>query len=96
MHKKGFTIVEVLITLTIIGVVAALVLPSFLSNTQDKEFTTARGRSVYLIREAIRNIRIRNGGFINTASDINAFVYQLQEQLCRINCMKIKVQGGKH
>ncbi|MFQ8625733.1 MAG: type II secretion system protein [Candidatus Gastranaerophilaceae bacterium] len=40
MHLKGlrgFTLAEVLITLGIIGVVAALTLPAVITNTQNKE-----------------------------------------------------------
>ena len=36
--KKGFTLAEVLITLAIIGVVAALVMPSMLANYRKKDW----------------------------------------------------------
>ena len=39
-NKKGFTLVEVLITLGIIGVVAALTLPSVVSNYKKQEITS--------------------------------------------------------
>ena len=42
LHKKfAFTLAEVLITLGIIGVVAALTLPSVIQNYQEKQLTTA-------------------------------------------------------
>ncbi len=42
LHKKSaFTLAEVLITLGIIGVVAALTLPSVIQNYQEKQLTTA-------------------------------------------------------
>ena len=37
---KAFTLAEVLITLAIIGVVAALAMPAVLSNAQQTEFRT--------------------------------------------------------
>ena len=37
MNNKGFTLAEVLITLGIIGVVAALTLPSLITNYQKKQ-----------------------------------------------------------
>ena len=38
-QKSGFTLAETLITLAIIGVVAAVVLPSFISDIQDRHLT---------------------------------------------------------
>ena len=37
MQKRAFTLAEVLITLTIIGVVAALTIPQVMSYTYEKE-----------------------------------------------------------
>ena len=39
--KKGFTLAEVLITLGIIGVVAAMTLPALVNKTQNQELVTA-------------------------------------------------------
>lgn len=42
MHKKlGFTLAEVLITLGIIGIVAALTIPALMNNIQDAQYRTA-------------------------------------------------------
>ena len=41
MKKNGFTLAEVLITLTIIGVVAAITLPALQTNTQEQQARTA-------------------------------------------------------
>ena len=47
--KKGFTLAEVLITLGVIGVVAALTLPNLLQNHQKKVFVTQLQRTVNLV-----------------------------------------------
>ena len=47
--KKGFTLAEVLITLGVIGVVAALTLPNLLQNHQKKVFVTQLQRTTNLI-----------------------------------------------
>jgi prepilin-type N-terminal cleavage/methylation domain-containing protein len=39
--KKGFTLAEILITLLIIGVIASIVIPSLIADTQNAEYKTA-------------------------------------------------------
>ena len=51
--KKGFTLAEVLITLAIIGVVAALTIPSVISNSQQQEFKTGLRKAVSVLNSAI-------------------------------------------
>ena len=51
--KKGFTLAEVLITLAIIGIVAALTIPSVISNYQQQEFKTGLKKAVSVLNEAI-------------------------------------------
>ena len=53
MHK-GFTLAEVLITLMIIGIVAALTIPSVISNYQQQEFKTGLKKAVSVLNEAIQ------------------------------------------
>ena len=51
--KKGFTLAEVLITLAIIGVVAAIAIPSVISNSQQQEFKTGLRKAVSVLNSAI-------------------------------------------
>ncbi len=51
--KKAFTLAEVLITLAIIGVVAAISIPSVISNTQQQEFKTGLRKAVSVLNSAI-------------------------------------------
>ena len=53
MKKKGFTLAEVLITLAIIGVVAAISIPSVISNSQQQEFKTGLRKAVSVLNSAI-------------------------------------------
>lgn len=46
MHKKGFTLAEVLITLSIIGVVAALTVPTLVKNYEDTA-NAVKAKKVY-------------------------------------------------
>ena len=54
MKFKGFTLAEVLITLAIIGIVAALTIPSVISNYQQQEFKTGLKKAVSVLNEAIQ------------------------------------------
>lgn len=51
--KKGFTLAEVLITLAIIGVVAALTIPSVILNTNQTEYKTALKKAVSVLNQAV-------------------------------------------
>lgn len=52
-RQKAFTLAEVLITLGIIGVVAAMTMPSLLNATQDKQYVTAYKRGMATMSQAI-------------------------------------------
>ena len=54
MKSKAFTLAEVLITLMIIGIVAALTIPSVISNYQQQEFKTGLKKAVSVLNEAIQ------------------------------------------
>lgn len=53
MKRYAFTLAEVLITLAIIGVVAAISIPSVISNTQQQEFKTGLRKAVSVLNSAI-------------------------------------------
>ncbi|MDO5436752.1 MAG: type II secretion system protein [bacterium] len=53
MTKQAFTLAEVLITLAIIGVVAAVSIPSVISNSQQQEFKTGLRKAVSVLNSAI-------------------------------------------
>lgn len=54
MKNTGFTLAEVLITLGIIGIVAALTIPALITNTQDKQFRAAYKKSISDISQAMK------------------------------------------
>ena len=60
--KKGFTLAEVLITLGIIGVVAALTLPSLVVKYKEKQYVTALKKAVSILDNAYRLAIFENGG----------------------------------
>lgn len=54
MKHYGFTLAEVLITLGIIGIVAAMTIPTLLSKYREKEIVTKLRRTQSIIAQAIR------------------------------------------
>lgn len=53
----GFTLAEVLITLGIIGVVAAMTMPSLMNNYRHKALETQFKKSVSMVSQAILNAK---------------------------------------
>lgn len=64
MLKKlnGFTLAEVLITLGIIGVVAAITIPTLMNNIQDVQYKTAFKKEYSSISQAYSRLAGDNGG----------------------------------
>ena len=71
---KGFTLAEVLITLGIIGVVAALTLPSLISNHQEKVKITKLKKAYSVLSNAYIMTQSKYGDVDNwTDVDLNTF-----------------------
>lgn len=61
MKTKGFTMAEVLITLGIIGIVAAMTLPSLINNKRNKALETAFKKNYSVIEQALNMYYAQNG-----------------------------------
>lgn len=57
-NKKGYTLAEVLITLAIIGIVAALVLPALFSNGKNAANSIALARAVELLQDGVKTVMV--------------------------------------
>ena len=60
MKKQGFNLAEVLITLGIIGVVAAMTMPALIGNYQKKEVVTRLKKAYSIVQQAIRLSELDN------------------------------------
>ena len=76
--KKGFTLAEVLITLAIIGVVAALTIPSVIVKTQQQEFKTAAKKAHSVLSQAVQLTEVKDG---YSFSDRELFVQALMNNM---------------
>lgn len=59
--KKGFTLAEVLITIGVIGIVAAMTLPMLLVNHREKEMVTRLKKAYTNISQAMQRAIVENG-----------------------------------
>ena len=76
MQKRGFTLAEVLITLAIIGIVAAVTIPSVIANYQQSEFKTGLRKAVSVLNEAIQAHMAQDGE--SPYDNENLFLYLQQ------------------
>lgn len=60
--RSGFTLAEVLITLGIIGVVAAITIPTLMNNVQDMQLKSAWKKEYSVINQAVTQMANDNGG----------------------------------
>jgi prepilin-type N-terminal cleavage/methylation domain-containing protein len=79
MKKKAFTLAEVLITLAIVGVVAALVIPGLIQNWQEKAYSTAKDVFNNRLEEATRQMNVNEA--LTGYSTTEAFVNELKKYM---------------
>ena len=70
---KGFTLAEVLITLGIIGVVAAMTMPTLINSTQGAQYKTAFKKSLTVLSQAVvMNIALNDYDLSQVVAGTNA------------------------
>lgn len=62
--EKGFTLAEVLVTMAVIGVVAALTIPLLLNGTNNKKFETAFFEGLSILQQSSAQVLNDNNGTI--------------------------------
>ncbi len=79
---KGFTLAETLITLVVIGVVAAITVPILMNNNDDKQWNVAKQKARASIGEAFRTMTL--SGEITTNKSTSAFVKEILPKYLKI------------
>ena len=69
-RKCAFTLAEVLITLAIIGVVAAMTLPSVINDAQDKQFKAMFKKQYSAISQALQMVYVKDGESLELPSGL--------------------------
>lgn len=68
LSRSAFTLAEVLITLGIIGIVAAMTLPSLVNKVKYKEFETALNKNYTILQQALQRAQLDTGEVIRPAN----------------------------
>ena len=61
-NRKGFTLAEVLVTLVVLGIVAAIVIPTVIQNTQQAEYKSALKENNAVLSGALLRLTTNNSG----------------------------------
>ena len=72
-RANGFTLIEIMVVIVILGVLAALVVPSVLSRTDDARIVAAK-TDIGAIRQALKLYRLDNQRYPSTEQGLNALV----------------------
>ena len=75
--RKGFTLTEVLITLGIIGIVAALTIPSIIENYKKKETEAKLKKGYSAIAQYVQKAEADNGSFCSWAMEGSDKIFEL-------------------
>ena len=88
-NKKGFTLAEVLITLTIIGIVAALTIPTLINNVNEAQYNAGVKDSFNKLSQALSMIQSNNGGIVHVGVQNNSS-QALMNDFCNVmSCSQI-------
>ncbi|NIM40847.1 MAG: type II secretion system major pseudopilin GspG [Hydrogenophaga sp.] len=71
--RRGFTLIELMVVLVIIGVLAALIVPNVLDRTDDARVTAAR-TDVNNLMQALKLYRLDNQRYPSTEQGLGALV----------------------
>src|SRR5574344_1424097 len=82
MKKSGFTLAEVLIVLGIIGVVAAMTIPTLMNQTGQAEFRTGCKKIISTLNQAVNmNVALDNSDFsVLTTNAAEGSIYYMFNQ----------------
>ena len=80
--KKAFTLAEVLITLVIIGVIAAITVPILFNHTSDREYNVARQKAKATIGEAFKLMTIN--GEIDKDKSTKEFIEEVLPKYLKV------------
>ncbi|MBQ3653588.1 MAG: type II secretion system major pseudopilin GspG [Synergistaceae bacterium] len=72
-HRSGFTLIEIMVVVVILGLLSALVVPNISSNVSEAQRTAARTQ-ISQIEQALEKYHMDNGFYPSTAQGLDALV----------------------
>ena len=103
VKKVAFTLAEVLITLGIIGIVAAMTIPTLVSNYQSKSWQTSANVFERKLEEALKTMNTQQvlSGYANTTDFVSELSKHLKiTKVCQsddiLSCFEDKIYWGKN
>ena len=82
--RKAFTLAEVLITLVIVGVIAAMTIPTVINNTKKQEFVTACKKSYSALAQVTSQLIAENGSPVNWVTTVDDVYNMYKTKLVNI------------
>jgi general secretion pathway protein G len=71
--NKGFTLIEIMVVVIILGTLIAIVAPNFIGRVGDAQITAAK-QTIRSLESALRMYRLDNFNYPTTEQGINALV----------------------
>ncbi|MBK1613774.1 type II secretion system protein GspG [Rubrivivax gelatinosus] len=74
-RRRGFTLIELMVVLVILGVLAALIVPNVLNRADDARVTAAR-TDIHNLMQALKLYKLDNQRFPTTEQGLDALVHR--------------------
>jgi general secretion pathway protein G len=71
--RRGFTLIEIMVVITILGILAALIVPRVVGRTDDARIAAAR-QDIASLLQALKLYRLDNGAYPTTEQGLKALL----------------------